>query len=151
MFTPTLKLPKVPCRATAEGNRARYIFDISQVFALLRRWNFHDQCVTIGCNEREREREGGREGEREREGGREEGKKMDRREKMDQREKSGRKREKQRTRRKEKKDRTIFLDDDVRAVEHLVQRYERGRSIIASITNSKGRFGPDWSRMRNEI
>lgn len=50
---------------------------------------------------------------------------MDRREKMDQREKSGRKREKQRTRRKEKKDRTIFLDDDVRAVEHLVQRYER--------------------------
>lgn len=107
------------------------------------------------CNDRlqrERERKGERAGGREEEGGREgRGKKMDRREKMDQREKSGRKREKQRTRRKEKKDRTIFLDDDVRAVEHLVQRYERARSIIASITNSKGRFGPDWSRMRNEI
>ena len=96
------------------------------------------------CNDRLR-----REREREREG---KGKKWtDERKWTD--EKRAREREKNsgEKNRWEKKDRTIFLDDDVRAVEHLVQRYERARSIIASITNSKGRFGPDWSRMRNEI
>ena len=96
------------------------------------------------CNDRLR-----REREREREG---KGKKWTNERKWTD-EKRAREREKNNgeKNRWEKKDRTIFLDDDVRAVEHLVQRYERARSIIASITNSKGRFGPDWSRMRNEI